>query len=85
MRASKSANEQVVALEQIVSDLLFDKGELTRIAQAYQHELVAQQLTPGDVQYITINATPQEGRYRFTPDGLPGCGRWALQYEREPS
>jgi hypothetical protein len=58
MRASKSANEQVVALEQIVSDLLSDKSELTRIAQAYQHELVAQQLTPGDVQYITDAVVP---------------------------
>lgn len=57
-RASRSATEQVVALEQIVSDLLSDKSELTRIAQAYQHELVAQQLTPGDVQYITDAVVP---------------------------
>jgi hypothetical protein len=57
-RASRSASEQVVALEQIVSDLLSDKSELTRIAQAYQHELVAQQLTPGDVQYITDAVVP---------------------------
>jgi hypothetical protein len=58
MRASKSAGEQVAALEQIVSDLIDDKHELTRIAQAYQQELIAQQLTPGDVQYITDTVVP---------------------------
>ncbi len=58
MRASKSAGEQVAALEQIVSDLIDDKNELTRIAQAYQQELIAQQLTPGDVQYITDTVVP---------------------------
>jgi len=57
-RASKSAADQVVALEQIVSELLSDKNELTRIAQAYQQELIAQQLTPGDVQYITDAVVP---------------------------
>jgi hypothetical protein len=58
MRASKSASEQVAALEQIVSDLIDDKNELTRIAQAYQQELVAQQLTPGDVRYIADTVVP---------------------------
>ena len=58
MRASKSANEQVAALEQIVSDLIADKNELTRIAQSYQQELVAQQLTPGDVLYIADTVVP---------------------------
>ena len=58
MRASKSAVDQVAALEQIVSDLLADKNELTRIAQSYQQELVAQQLTPGDVRYIADTVVP---------------------------
>jgi hypothetical protein len=58
MRASKSADEQVAALEQIVSDLIADKNELTRIAQSYQQELVAQQLTPGDVLYIADTVVP---------------------------
>lgn len=47
VRASRSAADQVAALEEIVSSLIADKNELTRIAQAYQQELVAQQLTPG--------------------------------------
>ncbi|TIH32267.1 hypothetical protein [Subtercola vilae] len=58
MRASKSAGEQIDALEQIVSALIADKNELTRIAQSYQQELVAQQLTPGDVRYIADTVVP---------------------------
>jgi len=58
MRASKSAQEQVSALEQIVSDLIADKNEVTRIAQSYQQELIAQQLTPGDVMYIANTVVP---------------------------
>lgn len=58
MRAAKSAGDQIAALEQIVSDLITDKNELMRIAQAYQYELVAQQLTPGDVRYITDTVVP---------------------------
>lgn len=57
-RASKTAGDQIAALEQIVSDLIADKNELTRIAQSYQQELVAQQLTPGDVRYITDTVVP---------------------------
>ncbi len=58
LKASRSDADRVAALEQIVSDLIEDKNELTRIAQAYQHELVAQQLTPGDVRYITDTVVP---------------------------
>jgi len=58
LRASKDAVDRTDALEQIVSDLIADKNELTRIAQSYQHELVAQQLTPGDVRYIAETVVP---------------------------
>lgn len=57
-KAAKTAADQVGQLEQIVTDLIADKNELARIAQAYQQELVAQQLTPGDVQYITGTVVP---------------------------
>jgi uncharacterized protein involved in exopolysaccharide biosynthesis len=73
MRSSKSDSDRMAALEQIVSDLLADKNELTRIAQSYQQELVAQQLTPGDVQYITDAVVPLLERFA---DGMtdPGAG-----------
>lgn len=73
MRSSKSDSDRVAALEQIVSELLADKNELTRIAQSYQQELVAQQLTPGDVQYITDAVVPLLEQFA---DGMtdPGAG-----------
>jgi len=58
LKVSKSDAERAAALEQIVTELIDDKNELTRIAQAYRHELVAQQLTPGDVRYITDTVVP---------------------------
>ena len=52
-------NDQIIAgLQEIISDLVADKSELTRIAQAYQEELVAQRLTDQDVQYITDTILP---------------------------
>lgn len=57
-KASRDAEGRAQALEQIVNDLIEDKSELTRIAQAYQQELVAQQLTPGDVHYIANTVVP---------------------------
>lgn len=52
-------NEQIIAgLQEIVSDLVADKADLSRIAQAYQEELIAQRLTDHDVQYITDTIVP---------------------------
>ncbi len=50
--------ETINGLEQLVNDLIADKNDLTRIAQAYQAELVAQRLSMGDVQYITETIVP---------------------------
>lgn len=58
LRAGKKHEETIAGLEEIVSALIDDKAELTRIAQAYQAELVAQRLTPGDVSYIADTILP---------------------------
>jgi len=58
LKASNNANETINGLEQLVNDLISDKNDLTRIAQAYQAELVAQRLSSGDVQYITETVVP---------------------------
>ena len=58
MKASNSDGETINGLEQLVNDLISDKNDLTRIAQAYQAELVAQRLSSGDVQYITQTIVP---------------------------
>lgn len=52
-------NEQIIAgLQEIISELVADKAEISRIAQAYQEELVAQRITDHDVQYITDTIVP---------------------------
>lgn len=52
-------NEQIIAgLQEIISDLVADKAELTRIAQAYQDELISQRLTDQDVQYVADTILP---------------------------
>lgn len=57
-RARRKDQETIAELEQIVNDLIDDKSELVRIAQAFEQELVAQRLSPEDVKYITSNIVP---------------------------
>lgn len=57
-KAASQAQETIGQLEEIVSELLADKQELTRIARSYQQELVSQQLTHGDVSYIADTVVP---------------------------
>ncbi|GAB2850386.1 hypothetical protein ACFQ0P_07420 [Microbacterium insulae] len=58
LRAGKKTDETIAGLEEIISELIDDKAELTRIAQAFQAELVAQTLTAGDVRYIADTVVP---------------------------
>lgn len=58
LKASNNDSETINGLEQLVNDLIADKNDLTRIAQAYQAELVAQRLSSGDIQYITETVVP---------------------------
>ncbi len=57
-RAKKKDIETIAELEEIVNNLISDKAELVRIAQAYEQELVAQRISPADVQYITSPHRP---------------------------
>jgi len=57
-RARRKDQETIAELEQIVNDLIDDKSELVRIAQAFEQQLVAQKLSPDDVQYIASNIVP---------------------------
>jgi hypothetical protein len=56
--ARKRDAEAVAELEEIVNDLLADKAEVTRIAQAYQEQLVAQRITDDEVRYIAETIVP---------------------------
>ncbi|MCS5721085.1 hypothetical protein N1028_02385 [Herbiconiux sp. CPCC 203407] len=58
LKAKKQDQETLDGLQQIITELIGEKNDLTRIAQAYQAELVAQRLSSGDVQYITQNVLP---------------------------
>ncbi len=57
-KAKKDDKKTIAELEEIISDLLNDKAEIQRIAQAYEQELVSQKITEKDIKYITDNLLP---------------------------
>ncbi len=57
-KTKKEYKETISELEEIIYDLLTDKAEIQRIAQAYEQELVSQKITEGDIKYITDNLLP---------------------------
>ena len=57
-KTNKEYKETISELEEIIYDLLNDKAEIRRIAQAYEQELVAQKITEDDIKYITNNLIP---------------------------
>lgn len=58
LRAKKQDKETIAELEQIINELINDKSEIIRIAQAYQDELVAQRISDEDVEFLTTNIVP---------------------------
>lgn len=68
LKGAKKNDETIAGLEEIISDLINDKAEITRIAQAYQSELVGQRLAEGDVQYITDTVLPVFKQFIDTSD-----------------
>ena len=65
-KTKKNDKETIAELEEIISDLLNDKSEIQRIAQAYEEELVSQKITEDDIKYITDNLLPVFSE--FMPD-----------------
>ena len=57
-RAQIDKEKTTAALEQIINELVRDKAELTRIAQAYEQELASQKITKKELEYITENILP---------------------------
>jgi len=58
LRVKKKDQETIAEMDQIINDLIADKSEILRIAQAYQDELVAQRISDEDVEFITANIIP---------------------------
>lgn len=57
-KARRDERHTIAELEQIVNDLIADKAEVSRIAQAFESELVAQRISDDDVAYITQSIVP---------------------------
>lgn len=57
-KAKQDDKETIHELEEIISNLIFDKDDLIRIAQAYKQELVAQQISQENIEYITTKFIP---------------------------
>lgn len=58
LKASKRDAATIVALEEIINDLIADKTEAIRIASAYEQELVAQRISDSDITFITETVVP---------------------------
>lgn len=57
-RAHKEKDKTIAELEEIINELVRDKSELTRIAQAYEQQFVSQKITEKELRYITDNILP---------------------------
>ncbi len=57
-KAKKNNEETIQELEEIINTLVADKNELVRIAQAYEQQFVAQQISKKDIEYITDKFIP---------------------------
>ena len=57
-KAKKDDRETIAELEEIIQNLLNDKLEVQRIAQAYEQELTSQKITEKEIKYITDNLFP---------------------------
>ena len=57
-KAKKNDKEAIQELEEIISSLISDRNELVQIAQAYEQEFVAQQVSSKDIKYINDKFIP---------------------------
>lgn len=58
VKIRKDDKATIQVLEELVNELVSDKAELTRIAQAYQQEVAAKQISASDITYIATNLRP---------------------------
>jgi hypothetical protein len=58
VKAKNADKETIHELEEIINSLQSDRSELIQIAQAYEQEFVAQQISPEDIEYITTSFIP---------------------------
>lgn len=58
LRSGRKAEERVAELEQIINELIADKNEAIRIAQAYEDELMSQRVSDDEIRFITETVVP---------------------------
>jgi hypothetical protein len=70
VKVRKDDKATIQLLEELVNELVADKAELTRIAQAYQQEVGAKQISASDIAYISENLRPLLQKLsEFSPGG----------------
>ena len=57
-KAKRNAQETINELVEIINSLIADKLDLVQIAEGYKQELVAQQISQEDIEYITDSFIP---------------------------
>lgn len=69
-KVRKDDKATIQLLEELVNELVADKAELIRIAQAYQQEVGARQISASDIAYISENLRPLLQKFgEFSPGG----------------
>jgi hypothetical protein len=58
MKAKRDDKAAIQELEEIINGLIDDRNGLTQIAKAYKQELVAQQISQENIEYITTKFIP---------------------------
>lgn len=57
-KARRKNDETIAELEELIDSLMSDKNELIQVARAYEDEIVAQQISQDDIDFITTNLVP---------------------------
>lgn len=61
-KAKKEQQEVIAELGELLSQMVADKDELVRIAQAYKQQVDDRQISEGDIRYIADHLLPQVKR-----------------------
>jgi hypothetical protein len=58
-KAAKRDRETIEALEEIVDELISERTEILRIAQAFEEELIAERISDDDIGFVTSQLAPK--------------------------
>src|SRR5262245_50071659 len=57
-KTARQKDQTIAALEEIINELIADKIELIRVAQAYEQTLAGQRISQVEIEYVTGNLIP---------------------------